>query len=466
MPTNPTDAAGASPQASLDPRRLVTTRTALILGFGVLLLLLALSGINTIQVVSHLRSSDENTLSQFLVQSRQLEEIRSAVYLSGTYIRDYLLEPDPARAEQSRLALLRTEQDILTTLSSRDVPAGPEDRQLWDALKQEMQDYWRAIDPVLAWNPGRRREQGYAFLRDHVLPLRAGTLSVAARIAAVNRQDLVRQDSRVIEIFTGLQTRSILALAGMLLLGFVQASAATFHILRLERQAGAHLKEVTVARQKLRELSAKLVETQESERKTISRDLHDAVGQSLSAVQLELHDLAAALASYPEPLRARVDRIRELVSGSVTMVRNVALLLRPSMLDDLGLQAALEWQAHQVARSTDLRIDVAADELPRELPDEHKTCIFRLVQEALNNVCRHANANHVAIGLEAGDSQVTVTVRDDGRGFVPGRSNGLGLIGMKERVDGLGGRLHIESSPGKGTLLEASLPLPSRFAGN
>ncbi len=252
----------------------------------------------------------------------------------------------------------------------------------------------------------------------------------------------------------------------MLLLGFVQASAATFHILRLERQARVHLKEVTVAREKLRELSAKLVETQESERKTISRDLHDAVGQSLSAVQLELHDLAAALASYPEPLRARVDRIRELVSGSVTMVRNVALLLRPSMLDDLGLQAALQWQAHQVARSTDLRIDVAAEDLPRELPDEHKTCIFRLVQEALNNVCRHANANHVAIGLQAGDSQLTVTVRDDGRGFIPGRSNGLGLIGMKERVDGLGGRLRIESSPGKGTLLEASLPLPIRFSGN
>lgn len=445
-------------------RRLLTTRTALVLGFGVLLLLLALSGLNTIHVVAQLRSSNERTLSAFLEQSGQLDEIRSALYLSGTYIRDFLLEPDPARAEQSRMALIHTRQEILSTLSGRAIPPQPTDQKLWASLKEEVQDYWRAMDPVLSWDAAQRRAHGYAFLRDEVLPRRAGTLSIADKIAAVNQQNLVRRDSRLLEMFSGLRNRSMLALAVMFLLGLIQASASTVHILRLERRTRSHLKEVTSAREELRDLSAKLVETQEHERKNISRELHDAVGQSLSAVQLELHDLAGVLASYPEVLRGRVDRIRELVEGSLTMVRNVALLLRPSMLDDLGLQAALQWQAHQIARSTDLRIDVAADELPQELPEEHKTCIFRLVQEALNNVCRHANANLVAIGLRVEERQVTVTVRDNGRGFTPARTKGLGLIGMQERVDGLGGHLRIESGPGQGTVLEASLPLPRQFS--
>jgi len=219
-----------------------------------------------------------------------------------------------------------------------------------------------------------------------------------------------------------------------------------------------------MARQELRSLSAKLVDTQENERKSISRELHDAVGQSMSAVQFELHDLAVALAPYPEALRTRVDRIRELVESNLAMTRNMALLLRPSMLDDLGLSAALQWQAHQVARSTGTEIRVEAEDLPPEIPDEHKTCIFRLVQEALNNVCRHANADVVLIGLRADDAKITVTVQDNGRGFSRNGTKGLGLIGMQERVDGLGGTLKIQSGPGKGTVVEASLPLPRSFA--
>jgi signal transduction histidine kinase len=134
------------------------------------------------------------------------------------------------------------------------------------------------------------------------------------------------------------------------------------------------------------------------------------------------------------------------------------------MLDDLGLSAALQWQAHQVAKSTGMHIRVEEDGLPQEIPDEHKTCIFRLVQEALNNVCRHSNADVVLIGLRADEVRITVTVQDNGRGFSRNATKGLGLIGMQERVDGLGGRLKIDSSPGKGTVVEASLALPQHLA--
>jgi signal transduction histidine kinase len=441
-------------------RRLLTTRMALALGFGVLLTLLVLSGLNAVHVISHLQSNNEEILGQFLGRATRLDELRAAIYLSGTYVRDYLLEPDPAAAEQSRLALADTRRQIQSMISLTTSETDAADQAMYDALRREIGEYWRTLDPVLTWNARQRSQKGYRFLHDDVLPRRSSTLSIADTVASVNQQQLVERDHLLFEMFSGLRNQLMIAVAAMFLCGLALAFATARNILRLERQTLAHLKDVTGARQELRSLSARLVETQENERKNISRDLHDAVGQSMSAVQFELHGLSVALAPYPDPLRTRVNRIRELVESSVAMVRNMALLLRPSMLDDLGLATALEWQANQVSRSTGVRIKIVADALPNELPEEHKVCVFRIVQEALNNVCRHANASSVEITLMAVDGKLSVTIRDDGRGFLNTRKTGLGLIGMQERVEGLGGSLAVKSEPGKGTGIDVSLPLP------
>ena len=139
----------------------------------------------------------------------------------------------------------------------------------------------------------------------------------------------------------------------------------------------------------------------------------------------------------------------------------MARLLRPAMLDDLGLAAALEGQAREISRYTGVHITVDAARLSAELPDEHKICLFRIVQEALNNVCRHANADSVKITLETASASVKATIEDDGRGFRTGRqTKGLGLIGMQERVAALGGMFEVHSEPGKGTRIELHLPVP------
>jgi signal transduction histidine kinase len=273
----------------------------------------------------------------------------------------------------------------------------------------------------------------------------------------------MRRDAELLTEFSAVRSQLLLALVVMLLVGMGQAYFSTSHLLRLENQTLKHLQEVTEARQELKDLSAKLVATQESERKSISRDLHDAVGQSMSAVQFELHDLALALRPYDAQLRESVDRVRGLVESSLAVIRNMALLLRPSMLDDLGLAAALGWLAREISRPTGIRIQVQADDLPPDLPDEHKTCVFRIAQEALNNVARHANANAVEITVRASDSWLAITVQDDGRGFQHGRAHGLGLTGMHERAESLGGSVKITSGPGKGTLIEVALPLPQRL---
>ena len=437
------------------------TRRVLLVGFGVLLVLLVLCGLNALAVLSRLETSNENILQNFLEEQKRLDQVRSAIYLSGTYLRDYLLEPDPEKAEQSRAALESARAQVSSTLAhpgllSRSRGNG----DLHTALEREIAEYWHTLDPVLSWKAEQRHRQGYRFLHDEVFPRRSSTLSIADTIASVNQRQLLDRDDRLLSLFASFRNRLMIALVVMVLFGIGRAAASTIHLLRMERRTVAHLIEVTEARQELRDLSAKLVTTQETERKSLSRELHDAVGQSLSAVQFELHDLAAVLERQQEPLRSRVDRIRQLVEGCLAMVRNMARLLRPAMLDDLGLAAALEGQAREISRYTGVHVAVDAAELSAELPDEHKICVFRIVQEALNNVCRHANADSVKITVRSSNGWASAMIEDDGRGFRPGHTKGLGLIGMQERVAALGGTLEIQSEPGKGTQIEVRVPFP------
>lgn len=446
------------------PARLPTTRAALGIGLGVLLTLLILSGLDANLVMRRLESNNEQILQEYLRRESTLDALRSAIYVSGTYLRDYLLETDPAKAEQSRTALLDTRGQIEAMLARMQSNPDASAQPIYGSLTREIGEYWRALDPVLGWNTLERHQKGYRFLHDEVLPWRSSTLGIADTIASVNQQQLVERDHRLVEMFTGLRNQLTVGVVLMFLCGLGLAFATAVHILRLQSQTITHLKEVTGARQELRNLSARLVETQENERKNISRDLHDAVGQSMSAVQFELHDLRVALASSPEALRNRVDRIREQVESSVAMVRNMALLLRPSMLDDLGLATALEWQGNQVSRSTGVRVAFSAEGAEQEVPEEHKVCIFRIVQEALNNVCKHARASSVEIALRYGEKNISVTIRDDGRGFRTPRNGGLGLIGMQERAEALGGHVEVTSELGRGTAIEATLPMPPSTA--
>jgi signal transduction histidine kinase len=143
------------------------------------------------------------------------------------------------------------------------------------------------------------------------------------------------------------------------------------------------------------------------------------------------------------------------------MVRNLALGLRPSMLDDLGLEPALKWQAKEFTRRSGIAVEFQTDGFLENVPEEMRTCVYRVVQESLTNCARHSRAKTVRIDLHGGLTEVSLTVRDDGVGFDPTRSNGrgLGLIGIEERVHELGGEVAVESQPGKGTVLSIVIPL-------
>ncbi|MEO8128097.1 MAG: sensor histidine kinase, partial [Bryobacteraceae bacterium] len=197
-----------------------------------------------------------------------------------------------------------------------------------------------------------------------------------------------------------------------------------------------------------------------TERRSISRELHDEVGQSLSALLVGLSNLSAAIPpSAGAELKPHVEGIRRLAEDSVRVVRNITLLLRPSMLDDLGLVPALQWQAREVSKRTGMQVDIAVENVSDELPEQYKTCVYRVVQEALNNCARHAAANTVRIIARQGREHLMLSIQDDGGGFRPDLHRGLGLLGMEERVTHLGGTFELDSEPGRGTLIAISLPL-------
>nr|MBC8264678.1 PAS domain S-box protein [Anaerolineales bacterium] len=230
------------------------------------------------------------------------------------------------------------------------------------------------------------------------------------------------------------------------------------------------LQAITEQRRGLQRLSAQLVNAQEAERKRISQELHDEMGQALTAMKINLAEIKRALPS--ETATAVAERLAETVSladQTLEQMREMSLELRPAMLDDLGLQYALRWYVSRYARRLGIEVKLEAPDFEGRLAAEAETALYRVVQEALTNVARHAQAHSVRIHLGCGESTVTMVIEDDGQGFDPqeiaGRApaeRGAGLLGMRERVAILGGDLRVESRPGQGTRLSINVPVPQR----
>ena len=222
--------------------------------------------------------------------------------------------------------------------------------------------------------------------------------------------------------------------------------------------------EVRIGRERLQTLSRKLMEVQEVERRHIARELHDEIGQVLTAVKISLQTIQR----LPEasPVASHLDESVNIASQALQQVRNLSLDLRPSMLDDLGLVAALRWYVDRVGRRTGLVAHFVSDPLSERLPPEIENACFRIAQEALNNVAKHAKASSVTVELRQTDHSLTLSVRDDGLGLdvvaARERASGgqsFGLLGMQERVLLVGGEIEITSAPGAGTEILAQFPL-------
>ena len=453
-------------KAGRSERLLLSSRFALGAGFGGLLAIMALAGAYGIRILQQIRHNEDQIRRQFLLKNHALNDIRFQFHLAGTSVRDYLLEPEPGRAASYMTSLTAERRQMESALESFRRQLEPDQIQYYAELSAQLSNYWQVLGPIFRWDPDQRRRDGYAFLRDVVFPRRAAVSKIAARIDDINEQQLEAGNHRVDSLLSEFQRQMAMSVMAALFLGLVMTAFSTWKILGLERRANAQYQEVVEARRQLEQLSARLLQVQEEERRKLSRDLHDEVGQALSAVLVELRNLSAESAIRSDEQSAgHVETVKTLVENSVRVVRNMALLLRPSMLDDLGLVPALRWQAREVSKRTSMEVSVAAELAADDLPDEFKTCIYRVVQEALHNCSGHAHATRVQIRVQEQPGRLALSIQDDGQGFDIRQTRGLGLLGIEERVTGLGGKCEIHSELGSGTIVAIELPFRNNGKG-
>lgn len=234
--------------------------------------------------------------------------------------------------------------------------------------------------------------------------------------------------------------------------------AELHRVLHEQRQAEAQVRD---SRDRLRELSAALQTIREEEKTRIARELHDELGQALTALKMDAAAIASELEPVPEALRRRTEGMKQLIDATVRSVRRISADLRPVMLDNLGLVPTLEWLAKEFSGRTGIRVELAIPDENLGVGGDAATAIFRIVQEGLTNVARHSGADQVAVAVIHSVGKIVVRVRDNGKGMAEQdarKSRSFGLLGMRERAYVLGGDLKISRAPQGGTLIEAVIP--------
>lgn len=222
------------------------------------------------------------------------------------------------------------------------------------------------------------------------------------------------------------------------------------------------------AEAQLRSLATRLTSIRDEERIRIAREIHDELGQVLTSLQMDVACLEKQFSDKRHPARARTERMRKLIDSTVHLVQRISTGMRPEMLDELGLVAALRWQAREFEKRTGIRCRPRLPAQQLVLDGELSTAVFRAFQEILTNVARHARANSVKACLEASNGRLFLEVADDGIGIPDDKiqhRDSLGLLGMRERAQVLGGQLTIRCKPGRGTMVTVNIPLRAAARG-
>lgn len=220
--------------------------------------------------------------------------------------------------------------------------------------------------------------------------------------------------------------------------------------------------ELKKSREQLRNLSAYLQSSREQERASIAREIHDDLGQTLTALKMDLSWLEKRLPTDKKLLIDKSKSMSKIIDTTIQTVRRIITDLRPGILDDLGLEAAIEWQAEDFQTRTGIKCHITIDPEINILDQEYSTAIFRILQETLTNVARHSQARNVYISMREEGGEVVLEVRDNGKGITERQSShpkSFGLMGIRERAHVLGGKATINGIPGKGTTVTVRIPL-------
>jgi len=466
FPSEPESLIKRTPPAAVNPIRIGRRKVrlgfwaALVIGFGSLIALIALSGYEALSRARTISGRISRAYQNNLEVKDDLEQIRSQLQTSAILMRDYLLDraATPTDGTPERVEALRGQfNDEVLRLESR-IPR--ESLPNLQRMKGEVDLYWTSIRQVFTWSPMEKAEKSAIFIRTRV-PRRAAILAIVSQIEALNQDALAKQKQEVAEQQRELPLfvrRSVIVIS---LLGLGIVFLTLYWINYLERISRTAQRGIEKAGHQLRRLSQQLVHAQEEERKRLSHELHDEVGQLLTALRIELANLDEARKRTDPVWKEQLAGVKGLAEQALRSVRDLAMGLRPAMLDELGLIPALQWQGREHSRRTGIPVSLEVQGEVDSLPEEYRTCVYRVIQETLTNIARHASARQIIIGVEARQGVLSISVKDDGVGFdtrARGR-RGLGLLGMTERVKKLGGDLQVVSQPGQGSSILARMPL-------
>jgi signal transduction histidine kinase len=429
-------------------------RLALLIGLGGIALTFLVAGIDAMRLLATMRAENKVLRDAALQRTNHIASIRSCIMLS----RNYFLDSDQQKATEYLAKVQDARSRSMSDLANYQATT-LEERESITNLGNVLNQHWVLLTRVLTTTPIGKPVPA-SFYKDEIAPLSASFVQISAQLEGIDAKQAATTQAAIESQFERLGSQLSSALGLGLGAALLLAAGCLLYISRVERQNSRRYREVLQARRTLEQLSARLVDAQEKERRTISRELHDQVGQTLNAVLVEAANLAPRIHADDALSRQYLDNIRKFADSSVNSIRDIALLLRPSMLDDLGLIPALEWQAREVSRRSGIHIKIVAEDLTDSLPDEVRTCIYRLVQEALQNVSRHSGAKNASVTVRQEGGSVFLSVEDDGHGFAPDKTRGLGMLGMEERVRQLRGQFQVQSSPGKGTAIRVTLPVP------
>jgi signal transduction histidine kinase len=428
----------------------------LLAGFGSLLLLPSIAFYWTREELSRANREIEVLRTSYLQANRLLNDLKNDVVNGGTYLRNFLLEPSEAAAESQRSELINTRNHAMRILAARELQQGG---LVYQSFVNAYDDYWKTIEPVLEWDANTRKAKGYTFLREEAFSRRTAILSLAAKIGIWNEEQLKQGENEMQALFDAVKASQLRSMLVFLLAGIALASFVYWRVTTLEREASERLIQAEEAREEARGLSARLLAVQEDERKAISRELHDGVAQNLSALRLGIEQM---LRKLPEEARtsigAEAHQMGTLTDETLKLTRNLSLLLRPSMLDDLGLVPALRWLAREWQKRSTANVEVEASEELDGLAEATRICVFRVAQEAVSNAIMHGQAKSVRIRASQSEGRLLVSIQDNGLSFDVEKEKGMGILGMHERVEKLGGKFSIASRPGVGSVVMAELP--------
>ena len=449
----------------------LTTRSALFLGFGLTVAVWAVTGIRLVAGLSSTERQAAAINRRYTRAQELLSGVRAQVLLASVIVRDALLAPNPASLADYRNQLTAAYGAIDDALNQY-VPilddASEHDRV--DRLRREIADFERTMLDVMRTDSEHWAADARVLLRTRLVPKRQTVLQLSEQVQALNRTTFVNEQAAIAAIYATSQRRIWQALSLALAASLAIAFVATRHAGRLQDHVAEQRAREVQTRREVQQLSARLVTAQEEERRTIARELHDEVGQVLTAIKMELaaaeHTLTAT-GNDGDVLRAA----RTVTDGALRTVRDLSHLLHPAMLDDLGLPETIAWYAKGFSDRYRLPVSFEQNQVGGRMPQEVELSAYRIVQEALTNVAKHARARSARVRLSRTGDRLAILVEDDGVGFTardltlrPSAERGLGLIGIRERVAQLHGTLTLDTAIGRGTKLTVELPAGAPLA--